>query len=516
MRLPWKSSVPSRRASGLCAVFVLLVSPAALCLLLTCPPAMAAGASATDDVSISPGGDAVWLAGSGHDLTCNEPDGVDLCPPDEEFEEEEPIPHIEWSCNKGTFANNKTISIGTAVRYICPNTAENDVKIKVVAYIDEEPASEDEKNVKVVIPWVEELKFLGHLMKDDSDDPNSIVEAEYNKTANRNHPVCLDKGSTVVLSGIKFQASDNLTAGTSVVVNLTGTVDFDEENDTWETWNSDGLAMVSQDTAAGRTRNSVGIYDGDFSLTWKYKVPSGSNNYIACADVNPTKHKVYVVLGPPCGSQSIPWQKVLDQACEAAEYAMSESTAMYYIWSHVYFSVGGYYNGRGQYTENGEYFKLKSWLANPKNVGKVNCHDLAQAVTVYANAVGCDAKWMVIRPFGYVNCIKPIGWSNWTNNPGFLLPSYDPNPIVNGAWDMNQGRSRFEEHSVVTLGDKFYDTSVGQVDVDNIPDFGPPHTAYYLNGSDTWDSLYRARVIDSDPVSIPGKPQVFKVKPINK
>jgi len=321
MRLPWKSSVPSRRASGLCAVFVLLVSPAALCLLLTCPPAMAAGASATDDVSISPGGDAVWLAGSGHDLTCNEPDGVDLCPPDEEFEEEEPIPHIEWSCNKGTFANNKTISIGTAVRYICPNTAENDVKIKVVAYIDEEPASEDEKNVTIVMPTLEWVEFGGtnkHKLYKANEYPWSPGSEKYASSYDTpipdkawvrdwlSDPVCYTKAST----GGQVTASINIT--TSAGVTEASTVDIcgncicgicfhigPSEN----MFTRNGIS-VDADTVTVPAMNLVmklanAVDERYWQTGWYYRVPAGSDRWIWVGD---SANPLYLTWGTPNGT----------------------------------------------------------------------------------------------------------------------------------------------------------------------------------------------------------------------
>jgi len=50
------------------------------------------------------------------------------------------------------------------------------------------------------------------------------------------------------------------------------------------------------------------------------------------------------------------------------------------------------------------------------------------------------------------------------------------------------------------LGGWIYDASGGQVDVDDDPDYGPPHTARDLDGDDKWGD-YKYRVIDGYPPS---------------
>jgi len=144
-------------------------------------------------------------------------------------------------------------------------------------------------------------------------------------------------------------------------------------------------------------------------------------------------------------------------------------------------------------------------MSNYTDCGIVNCYDMGKAVVIFANALGCGASYTYVGPFGYLNCIKPIG-RGWTNNPFYDAGGWvDPNPIVNGDWDSSAGRSLFGNHGFARLGNDIYDASGGQVDVDGDPD-GAPHTARDLDGDDTWTNDYDDRVIDDNPSSSPGSP----------
>jgi hypothetical protein len=131
---------------------------------------------------------------------------------------------------------------------------------------------------------------------------------------------------------------------------------------------------------------------------------------------------------------------------------------------------------------------------------------MAKSLVVFANALGCGATNTYVEPFGYLNCIMPIG-RGWTNNPFYEDTLYwDPNPIVPGHWTWQEGRSAFGNHAFARFNNAtIYDASVGIVD-SLAPVDSPPHEEYWLCGWDTWDSNYRNRVIDDDPVSNPGSP----------
>jgi hypothetical protein len=165
-------------------------------------------------------------------------------------------------------------------------------------------------------------------------------------------------------------------------------------------------------------------------------------------------------------------------------------------------------SGAGKYTGGTSHsFNLSSWLFNYRysNIGTVNCYDMGKAVVIFSNAMGANAKYTYVNPFGYLNCIKPVG-RGWANNPFYDNPGCNPNPIVDGDWSSAQGRCRFGNHGFSRVSDYILDGSGGQVDVDADPDYGPPHTARELNGADTWTNNYRYLVIDNYPVSYPGYP----------
>ena len=497
---------------------------AAACVVMMLTVVLRAGYSAygphTPITSISienPTASEVWLAGSDHTVTCTTGSDMD-CNLGTGEPVSDSVTHY-WS-GTGTFKDND--NVGTSVTYLCTNTAvsnsitahcNDDYAPESNAALSDEGETTDTETVTVVIPWVEELNFSGtnnYAMMDDADPPVEITVAEYDKSLGRNEPACQKMDSTVTLSGVKFRASSDLTESSSVAVNVTGTVDFDDANDSWQTWDSSGITMTSKDIAAGHTETSVGIYDNDFSLTWKFKDPSGTNTYITCAATNATTHKVYVVLGQPQAAQAVPWQKLLDEACYAGSLATSASVATCYMWAQLYMAAGGSYdteNGASAYANDpkgttGD-FKLKSWLNALPEVGTVNCYDMAKALVVYANAVGCDTDYTYVSPFGYLNCIEPIG-KDWTNNPFYDNALYDDNPIVDGDWDVGDGRSRFSNHAFARLSDDIYDASGGTVDVDGTPDAAPHTSTRYLDGDDTWTDDYRDRVIDDDPASSPG------------
>lgn len=187
------------------------------------------------------------------------------------------------------------------------------------------------------------------------------------------------------------------------------------------------------------------------------------------------------------------------------------------IYSELYYCAGGAYdscNGAPSYTDDGgsSPFKLTLWLNNHLGggVGSVNCYDMGKAVVVFSNALGCGASYAFTYPFGYLNCIQPVG-RGWTNNPFYLNPNWDPNPIVDGAWSENQGRSRFGNHAFARWnGTYIYDASAGIVD-SCVPLDAEPCVEYSLDGLDSWNDSYRVRVIDDNPVSSPGTPSTYTV-----
>jgi hypothetical protein len=255
-----------------------------------------------------------------------------------------------------------------------------------------------------------------------------------------------------------------------------------------------------------------GVDKHEVELTWKYKVVSGDGSDHDCASVNPTTHDVYAVLAAPNSLQSQPWQEVLEIACDKASGETTAAGATRTIWDDFYNSAGATYDNKdglphycaSPASTDGN-FKLTDWLDDYPSVGTVNCYDMGKAVAAFANALGCGTVYTYVYPFGYLNCVKPVGLG-WTNNPFYGdSPPWDPNPIVDGDANSSDGRSGFARHGFTRLGGDIYDASGGQVDDDANPDEAP-HTARELDGDDTWSSDYDDRVIDDVPSSSPGTP----------
>lgn len=299
---------------------------------------------------------------------------------------------------------------------------------------------------------------------------------------------------------------------------------------TAEIWAEDGLGglesaaspetvtFISNSGQGTMTVNSVpnAIGKHTFSWDWKYKNVNGVPS--ADLDMGTTgEHIVYTLLAVPQDPQAVPWVSTLEIACDLADGFDTAAAAAREIWDDFYYNAGGEYDtvsGASQYTgSTSSNFNLTAFLTNydTANIGTVNCYDMGKSVVIFANALGCDAVYTYVGPFGYLNCVKPIG-KDWANNPFYDSDHHDDNPIVNGdmaddgIWWNDAGRSFFGNHGFTRVGGYIYDASGGQVDIDGDPDFGPPFTAHLLNGYDTWTSLYSSRVIDDIPPYGTGTP----------
>jgi hypothetical protein len=368
--------------------------------------------------------------------------------------------------------------------------------------------------INVIKPWVESIDFGGtnnFTMKDACSSPNTIY-VEYDKSDGDDDAACQLMDDAVTLNSVVFSGPNNLTYSTAVKVYAIDwlLVSFPETNDTWHSWESGGVTMTSSSDLPD------GIDKHTMDLTWMYKVVGGDGSGHFCDSVNPTSHDVYAVLGTPNSPQSQPWQEVLEIACDEASGETTAAGATRAIWDNFYNEPSAEYDtdsGAPRYCANpvattGN-FKLSTWLPiynNPfDSIGKVNCYDMGKVVVTFANALGCGTVYAHVYPFGYENCIKPVG-CGWTNNPFHDHgPPVDPNLIVDGDANSSDGRSAFSNHAFARLSGDIYDASGGQVDDDANPDEAP-HTARELDGDDTWSNDYDGRVIDDTPSSSPGTP----------
>ena len=264
-------------------------------------------------------------------------------------------------------------------------------------------------------------------------------------------------------------------------------------------------------TAAESTPTTVGIR----TVQWQWKAGNFGGGEAPVCDINVSgPHKLYQLLETPAAPMTEPWTEVLDNVCELAAGFASTSAAVREVWDDHYNYAGGLYDtmsGASQYTgATSSGFDLTDWLDNYPDIGVVNCYDMGKSVVVYSTALGCSASYAWVSSFGYLNCVKPIG-CGWANNPFYSNPGYDPNPIVPGDWSYYEGRSSFGNHGFTRHGNglDIFDASGGQVDIDDEPDYGPPHEAHELDGADNWNNDYKDRVIDDFPESSPSTPTTY-------
>lgn len=226
-------------------------------------------------------------------------------------------------------------------------------------------------------------------------------------------------------------------------------------------------------------------------------------------------HRFYTVLHAPNGpwkqqpyldNRNL-WTEALDIAAALAYGRTNMTGAVHDIWDDFYNNAGGVYDvigGYPQYTGGTSHnFNLTKWLSNYNSgsIGTVNCYDMGKAVVIFANALGADSVYTYVNPFGYLNCVNPIG-RGWTNNPFYESPDCNSNPIVgeDDSYSSNR-RCSFGNHGFTRFRDQIYDGSGGRVDADTNPDncFSAAVTPRNLDGNDSWLSDYKNRVIDDYP-----------------
>ena len=328
------------------------------------------------------------------------------------------------------------------------------------------------------------------------NDSTDITVPEWVK-GGQNKPAAYKKSTSVTIKA-KFYIRPTTITSAKIKATTTDSIfgNLGEQTVTF----SNGVSDYISFTPTNSTPSAI----DKGTVTWQWKIRdiqgSGSPEYTFSSS---GPHTIYTVLATPQAPQAEPWTEALDIACTKADGQTTAAAATRDIWDDFLNDAGGTYDtvrGASQYTgATTTSFNLTSWLANYPNIGTVNCYDMGKSVVVFANTLGCDTEYVFVYPFGYLNCIKPIG-CGWTNNP--FNPS---NPIVDG----DSYRSGFGNHGFSRLSGYIYDGSVGRVDIDNDPDYGPPFTEYELDGGETWTNDYDDIVIDYVPTSNPGTPTVY-------
>ncbi|MBC8182657.1 hypothetical protein H8E88_16275 [candidate division KSB1 bacterium] len=272
-------------------------------------------------------------------------------------------------------------------------------------------------------------------------------------------------------------------------------------------FNGSQYSQEEQITCSGSVPGSV----GKRNFTWRwYAFAIDDYELEEEIHIGDTSHEYYTLLAAPQSPMTEPWKEVLDYACDWAEYMSSSSSAMIKVVQHIYDDLGFEYDtidGSSRYTDKTDgSFGLTSMLSEiPGSDIIVNCYDCGKAVKIFANALGCGASYNVSQPFGYLNCIKPIG-KGWANNPFYSSQSspYDQ-PIVG---EDDAGRTYFGNHAFACFGYGIWDATL-RVDTDSNPD-APPHSS--TNGSWVlgWSwSTYKSKVVDDVPESSPASPTTY-------
>ncbi|MHC4867714.1 MAG: hypothetical protein ACYTEX_26890, partial [Planctomycetota bacterium] len=161
-------------------------------------------------------------------------------------------------------------------------------------------------NIEVVEPSVCEVGFYGDYVLFETpvewegwaDGVNEIPVPQYDCNTGDDFEICVPMGSSNVgLWKVKLRVDEAITYTTAIKVDAGGTELWDESNDV-----SFPQASVLSEEAlleiTGSIVDEVKVYDNDFQIDWKYKVPSpgGTNSYYT---INTTDHNVYVVYDDP-------------------------------------------------------------------------------------------------------------------------------------------------------------------------------------------------------------------------
>ncbi len=225
------------------------------------------------------------------------------------------------------------------------------------------------------------------------------------------------------------------------------------------------------------------------------------------------------------------WAEVLDYSCDWAEGETTATGAAEEITKGIYNDLGLMYDrvqsGPPPYcSQEGGSFNLTDFLGDVQEEEdeiEVYCFDVAKALVIFGNAVGCDMTYRMSSMytyycFGYLNCVMPIGLSYWTNNPFHGIGSWLEDEIV--SEDLEYLRSYFLKHAFAAIGDAenpqyVYDACI-KVDSDANPDYSPCVESWLIGESwNVYSGTYNQKVIDDNPTHSnptgPAKPFVFTV-----
>ncbi len=236
---------------------------------------------------------------------------------------------------------------------------------------------------------------------------------------------------------------------------------------------------------------------GHYRWHWRWKTSPSFGNVVMDLNVS-GPHEIYTILKNPGLPWEIdeennqnPWTDALDLLihdveASSVEEVLDEITVMtfdrpcfeYDIWNGAPCYIQGYWN-----------FNLTLFISDMVNqheprVG--NCYDGAAIVHTLSDLLGAHTYFVYSNPFGYLNCIDPIGREeDYANNPfheGFF---WRDDPVVYQDGTMSScGRSSFGNHAFAATrpgADGVIWDATMCVDIDGNPDTSvkfPPDGGY--------------------------------------
>ncbi|MHC4867819.1 MAG: hypothetical protein ACYTEX_27425, partial [Planctomycetota bacterium] len=172
-------------------------------------------------------------------------------------------------------------------------------------------------NVNVVEPNVCEVGFYGDYVLFETpaewegwaDGVNEIPVPQYDCNSGDDFEICVPMDSSNVgLWKVKLRVDEAISYTTAIKVDAGGTELWDESNDV----NFPQASVLSDEAQleiTGSIIDEVKVYDNDFQIDWKYKVPSpsGTGTYYT---INTTEHTLYVKYGNSTGGHSLTEERI--------------------------------------------------------------------------------------------------------------------------------------------------------------------------------------------------------------
>ena len=307
-----------RKSRRVRVVLCSLLSAAMLAIMFSpCYSAWGPYTPITDISITNPTANEVWLAGSDHTVTCTL--GSDC---DENLDtgqlKVDSVTHY-WS-GTGTFKGG---NVGTSVTYVCTDTAvansitahcnDDYAPVSNTALYDETETG-DTETVTVLIPQLEWVEFGGgskHTMYKKDADPWNPANEDYtmdyatpvpNKAWVRDPALADPVSYTKATTGAQVTASINF--ATSQALTETSTVSIEGKEDSVQDFASTGINVSGAATTVP-AMNMVAVFvdtvgGWNWQIGWSYKVPTGSDNWIALGS---SQDDLYLTWGTPGGSR---------------------------------------------------------------------------------------------------------------------------------------------------------------------------------------------------------------------